>query len=80
MKYDRLCADDLCVMNTNCTTQSSADRSSTDLQVANPTETNSIVAISALELAKLVESGHGTDVNELVNRVLHDRQQGRQAA
>ena len=48
------------------------------MQVANPTETNSIVAISALELAKLIESGHGTDVNELVNHVLHDRQQGRQ--
>ncbi|MDF1808881.1 MAG: hypothetical protein P1U42_04220 [Phycisphaerales bacterium] len=32
------------------------------------------IAISATDLIKLIESGQGDDVNELVSRLLQDRQ------
>jgi hypothetical protein len=49
----------------------SADQSSTDQLAPTPTDE---IAISASELVKMIESGQGTDVSELVNRLLHDRQ------
>ena len=57
-------------MDTN-TTNSPADRSSTDGHTLGPADE---IAISATDLIKMIESGQGTDVNELVNRVLQDRQ------
>jgi len=47
------------------------DRSSTDRQSQSPADE---IAISASELVRMIDSGQGTDVNELVNRVLIDRQ------
>jgi len=60
----------------NCASpdQRSTDRIasiSTEIPAPGPTDE---IAISAIELIKLIESGQGNDVNELVNRVLNDRQ------
>ena len=71
MKLNIACTDDHSVMNTNETLNPSADRSSTDLQVPSPTDA---IAISATELIKMIESGEGTDVNEMISQVLRDRQ------
>ncbi len=57
-------------MDTNIT-NSPADRRSTDRQASHPADE---IAISAIDLIKMIESGQGTDVNELVNQVLQDRQ------
>ena len=57
-------------MDTNDQLNPSADQSSTDRQAPSPTDE---IAISAADLIKMIEAGQGTDVNELVNRVLHDR-------
>lgn len=74
MKCMRAYADGSIVMDTKDTLNPSADRSSTDQQVQSPSGIDSISLISASELIKLIESGQGTDVNELVNKVIHDRQ------
>lgn len=71
MKYARVCADDNSVMEANDMHITSIDRSSTDRLSQSPTDE---IAISASELVKMIESGQGTDVNELVNRMLIDRQ------
>jgi hypothetical protein len=60
-------------MDTNDQHIEPADPSSTARRTPNPTDE---IAISAAELLKMIESGQGDDVNELVNRML----QGRQAA
>ncbi len=57
-------------MDTN-TANSPADRRSTEKHTPHPADE---IAISATDLIKMIESGQGTDVNELVNRVLQDRQ------
>ncbi len=74
MKCTRAYADGSSVMDTNDKLNPSADRSSTDQQVQGPSDIDSISLISASELIKLINSGQGTDVNELVNQVIHDRQ------
>jgi len=64
-------ADDINVMSTSDSNKQTTDQRSTDHR---PTSSTDEIAISASELIKMIESGHGTDVNELVNRMLHDRQ------
>tara|TARA_R110002072_G_scaffold73948_1_gene175485 strand:- start:323 stop:508 length:186 start_codon:yes stop_codon:yes gene_type:complete len=59
-------------MDTNATLNSTVDLSSTDQQTT-LSITNEI-AISAADLIKMIEAGEGSDVNELVSRMLHERQ------
>tara|TARA_R110002073_G_scaffold118918_1_gene258672 strand:- start:585804 stop:585989 length:186 start_codon:yes stop_codon:yes gene_type:complete len=59
-------------MDTNATLNSTVDLSSTDQQTTQSI-TNEI-AISAADLIKMIEAGEGSDVNELVSRMLHERQ------
>ena len=65
-------ADSTGVMDTNGTPNSTAELSSTDQQTTQNL-TNEI-AISAADLIEMIEAGEGSDVNELVSRMLHERQ------
>lgn len=72
MKLRHRCTDSTGVMDTNATLNSTVDLSSTDQQTTQSI-TNEI-AISAADLIKMIEAGEGSDVNELVSRMLHERQ------
>ncbi len=72
MKLRHRCTDSTGVMDTNATLNSTVDLSSTDQQTT-LSITNEI-AISAADLIKMIEAGEGSDVNELVSRMLHERQ------
>ena len=50
------------------------DRSSTEGIDAAAPESDLLVAISAEELIKLIRSGQGSDVNKLIEQVIHERQ------
>lgn len=72
MKLQHGYTDSTGVMDTNATLNSTVDLSSTDQQTT-LSITNEI-AISAADLIKMIEAGEGSDVNELVSRMLHERQ------
>lgn len=59
-------------MKTLDTTNSSDDLRSTD-QPAAHSSTHEI-AISAADLVRMIEAGEGSDINQLVTRMLHERQ------
>ena len=61
-------------MDNNDKLNASADQGSTDQQAPGSHDSLSTIAISATELIKMIESGQGSDVNELVNRMIQDRQ------
>jgi len=58
-------------MKVNTKHNTSALPSSTDERAQSHAED---IAISASDLIKLIEAGQGDDVNELVSRLLQDRQ------
>ncbi len=74
MKCGLSCVEENGVMNTQETQHSDSERSSTERFNAASPISDSLVAISAEELIKLIRPGQGCDVNELIDQVIHDRQ------
>jgi hypothetical protein len=76
LKSDSLRADDSTVMDNLATNITSAEPKMVDQESSDSKPTSSAtdaIAISATDLIRMINDGHGSDVNDLVSRMLHDR-------